>query len=51
MARPIEATPVLKGRDADQFLESVRMTQPVSEDRQRWMSDLVQQSKAAERVR
>lgn len=51
MARPIEATPVLKGRDADQFLESVKMAQPVSQDRQRWMDDLVRQSKAAEKSR
>jgi len=50
MARPIEATPVLEGRDAESFLESVR-PKPVSEERQRWMQELVQQSKKAENPR
>lgn len=51
MARPIEPTPVLEGTDAEVFLASVRLNEPVSEDRQRWMADLVQQSKNAERNR
>ena len=50
MARPIEATPVLKGRDAERFLDSVR-PEPVSEERQRWMQELIQQSREAERPR
>lgn len=49
MARPIEPTPVLKGRDADRFLDSVRTPQPIAEDRLRWMDDLANQSKAVER--
>jgi len=48
MARPIEPTPVLEGRDAELFLESVRVKAPVSDDRQRWMDDLVRQSRIAE---
>ena len=48
MARPIEATPVLKGRDAERFLDSVR-PEPISEDRQRWMQELMEQSRKAER--
>ena len=51
MARPIEPTPVLEGRDAEQFLDSVRNTEPVSNDRQRWMDNLVQQSRTAEQNR
>jgi hypothetical protein len=51
MARPIEPTPVLEGRDAEQFLESVRINAPVSDDRQRWMDNLVQQSRTAEQNR
>lgn len=51
MARPIEPTPVLEGRDAEQFLASVRNDQPVSDDRQRWMDDLVRQSRIAEKNR
>jgi hypothetical protein len=51
MARPIEPTPVLEDRDAERFLESVRINEPVSNDRQRWMDDLVRQSRAAEQNR
>jgi hypothetical protein len=51
MARPIEPTPVLEGRDAEVFLDSVRVSEPISEDRQRWMDDLVRQTEAAERLR
>jgi hypothetical protein len=51
MARPIEPTPVLEGRDAEQFLDSVRVNEPISNDRQRWMDTLVQQSKTAEQNR
>lgn len=51
MARPIEPTPVLEGRDAERFLESVKINAPVSNDRQRWMDNLVQQSRIAENNR
>jgi hypothetical protein len=51
MARPIEPTPVLEDNDAERFLDSVRNTEPVSDDRQRWMNELVQQSRIAERNR
>ncbi len=48
MARPIEPTPILEGDDAEQFLDSVKITERVSDDRRRWMDSLVQQSKLAE---
>jgi antitoxin component of MazEF toxin-antitoxin module len=50
MAQPIEPTPVLEGRDAEQFWESVKVNEPVY-DRQRWMDNLVQQSRTAEQNR
>ena len=50
MARPIEATPVLEGRDAERFLDSVK-TERISEDRQRWMDNVVRESKVAEKPR
>ena len=51
MARPIEPTPILEGRDAEKFLDSVKVTAPMPEDRSRWMDDLARQSKAVERPR
>jgi hypothetical protein len=52
MARPIEPTPVLEGKDAEVFLASARIDQQaVSSDRQRWMDDLVRQSRIAEKNR
>ena len=49
MARPIEATPVLKGKDARTLLESVRLTEPVSAERLAWLKEAAAQSKAAEK--
>jgi hypothetical protein len=48
MARPIEATPVLKGKDADAFLTDMRLTAPVSTERKAWLDSLAQASKSAE---
>jgi hypothetical protein len=51
MARPIEPTPVIEGRDAEQFLDLVKVNEPISNDRQRWLDNLVQQSRIAEQNR
>jgi hypothetical protein len=48
MARPIEATPALRGKDAKIFLEQVRMTEPVSKARLAWLERLAEESKSAE---
>jgi hypothetical protein len=48
MARPIEATPVLKNRDADAFLYELRCNEPVSPDRVQWLETLAEASKNAE---
>lgn len=48
MARPIEATPVLKGKDAREFLTQTRLSEPVSADRMRWLDKLANESKSAE---
>jgi hypothetical protein len=49
MARPIEATPVLKGKDAKVFLEQIKITEPISTERKLWMARLVAEAKAAEK--
>jgi hypothetical protein len=49
MARPIEATPVLKGKDAKAFLEQIKITKPISAQRKLWMAKLVAEGKAAEK--
>jgi hypothetical protein len=49
MARPIEATPVLKGKDAKAFLEQTKITKPISYERKLWMAKLVAEGKAAEK--
>jgi hypothetical protein len=41
-------SPILKGRDAEKFLDSVRW-EPISEDRQRWLQKVSEQSKQAEK--
>ena len=48
MACPIESTPVLRGRDAEALLQSMRMEEPVSIARLRWLSTIAEMSKAAE---
>ena len=48
MARPIEATPVLKNRDADRFLREMRCDEPVPADRLLWLAKLAVASKLAE---
>lgn len=47
-SRPISPTPVLEGKDAEDFLEAVRITEPITTERQQWMDNLAEQSKAAE---
>lgn len=49
MARPIEATPVLKGKDAKVFLEQIKITEPISIERKLWMARIVAEAKAAEK--
>ena len=49
MARPIEATPKLTGRDAEALLRQMQVNQPVSAERVLWLDKLAQESKAAER--
>ncbi len=48
MARPIAATPVLKGKDARELLEQVRVTEPLSANRVLWLEKLAEESKSAE---
>jgi hypothetical protein len=48
MARPIEATPILKNKDADAFLNEMRCDEPVSSDRVQWLETLAEASKSAE---
>jgi len=49
MARPIEATPILKGKDAETFLSETSLSQPLSQERLEWMERLAQESKDADR--
>jgi hypothetical protein len=48
MARPIESTPRLRGKDAEAMLQSMRMDEPVSVARLRWLSTVAEMSRAAE---
>ena len=48
MARPIEATPVLRNRDADSFLREMECDEPVASDRLRWLDTVAEASKSAE---
>jgi hypothetical protein len=49
MARPIEATPVLKGKDARTFLAQIKIEKPLSGERAHWLQNLAQESKSAEK--
>ena len=50
MARPIEATPVLTGKDARTFLDQIRIEQPISAQRKEWLQEMAaQQSKTSEK--
>lgn len=42
------ATPVLEGKDAEVFLDAVKLGEPVSEDRKQWLDEVVHQSKIAD---
>jgi len=48
MARPIEATPVLKGKDAKSFLKSVRSV-TVTGQRMEYLRATAEKSRRAER--
>ena len=48
MARPIEPTPIVKGKDAEVFLQDMKMEEPVSPDRLRWLETVAEASKSAE---
>jgi hypothetical protein len=48
MARPIEATPILKGRDAEAFLCQMEVREPVSAERLTWLQSVATESKSAE---
>ncbi len=50
MARPIEATPVLKGKDAEVFLRETRNVQ-VTIERREWLASVAQESKQAEKTK
>ena len=47
MARPIESTPVLKGKDAAAFLRQTRDV-TVTPERREWLESLAKQSRKAE---
>jgi hypothetical protein len=49
MARPIEATPVLKGKDARAFLDQIRIDGPISAQRIQWLEKLARESKTSEK--
>ncbi len=49
MARPIEPTPVLKGKDAKILLDQIRVEEPISAERARWLEKLAQESKSVEK--
>jgi hypothetical protein len=49
MARPIEATPVLKGKDARTFLDQIKVEKAVPVERVRWLEKLAKESKSAEK--
>lgn len=49
MARPIEATPILKGKDARAFLKEVKVERPASAQRLQWLDKLARESKSAEK--
>lgn len=48
MARPIEATPILRKKDADAFLQSMKCDEPVSPARLRHLEKLAEVSKSME---
>ena len=48
MARPIEATPVLKGKDARDFLDQIQVKHPLPAQRLLWLEKLARESKSAE---
>jgi hypothetical protein len=48
MARPIEVTPVLKGKDARVFMEQTQNV-VVTKERVEWLKSVAEQSKKAEK--
>jgi hypothetical protein len=49
MARPIEPTPVLKGKDARVFLDEIRLDKRIPAERVRWLEKLAKESKVVEK--
>jgi hypothetical protein len=49
MARPIEPTPVLEGKDAREFLDQIKVEELVSAGRSHWLEKLAQESKSVEK--
>jgi len=49
MARPIEATPVLKGKDARVFRDHMMDHAMVTPDRLHWLEAVARESKRAEK--
>jgi hypothetical protein len=48
MARPIEATPVLRGKDAEVFLRQMNSA-VMTLERQRWLESVATESKRVEK--
>lgn len=49
MARPIEATPMLKGKDAQVFLEKMNAA-VMTPERLKWLQSVAEQSRRAEKL-
>lgn len=49
MSRPIEATPILKGKDAKVFLEKMNAA-VMTPERLQWLRDVAEQSRRASKT-
>lgn len=50
MARPIEVTPVLEGKDAERFLRETRDVR-ITVERMTWLASVAEESKKAEKTK
>lgn len=50
MARPIEATPILKGKDAREFLRAT-LNVRITKERKDWLASIAHESKQAENAK
>lgn len=48
MAKPIEATPILKGKDAEAFLLATQKV-TITAERMEWLASIAEESKQAEK--